>query len=76
MELKIQLSGIASEISGKEMIIIELENYDDFHNTLTKYIPGLINCSYRISINGSLTDDLSGIFQADEILLFSPIAGG
>lgn len=76
MILHIQLAGIVREIAGKEMIAIELENPQDLEVSLIKLIPELKQYTYRISVNGILLNDFSGIRKYDKIIIFSPIAGG
>jgi len=76
MIINIGLTGIAREITGKKIITVEIKNPDGFHSCLLEALPGLKNYSYQVSVNGKLTNDLSLIDQKDNIMVFSPIAGG
>ncbi len=76
MVLNIHLAGIARDLSGKESIAIETNHTDKLNDVLEKAIPDLKSYYYAISINGKLSTDYSSLRNEDEILVFSPVAGG
>jgi hypothetical protein len=76
MKLTIHLSGIAWELAENDTITIEINDKDNLHNTISKAIPGLENYFFMISINGKRTENYSSLNTNDNILVFSPIAGG
>jgi hypothetical protein len=76
MKFTIQLSGIASELARKEKLNIEIINTDKLDDTIINSIPGLEEYYFFISINGKKTENYSSVTAEDDILVFSPIAGG
>jgi hypothetical protein len=76
MKLSIQLSGIARELAVQECLDIDIKNPDQFYDTVLKSIPDLEKYYFLISINGKKSENYSSITEEDNILVFSPIAGG
>ena len=76
MKLNITLSGIALDLAGKEIIPIELNDPETLLKTISTTVPGLENYFLLISINGKFTENYSSLKPGDNVLVFSPIAGG
>lgn len=76
MKLNITLSGIARDLAGKEIISIELDDPETLLKTISTAVPGLENYYLLISINGKSTENYSSLKTSDNILVFSPVAGG
>jgi hypothetical protein len=76
MKLTIQLSGIARDLAEKDTLTIEIEDTDKLYNTISNAVPGLEKYYFVISINGKKTENYSSLETKDNVLVFSPIAGG
>ena len=76
MKLTIHLSGIAMDLTEKETLSIEIEDADSLYNAILEAVPGLEDYYFLISINGKRTENYSSLKTNDNVLVFSPIAGG
>jgi molybdopterin converting factor small subunit len=76
MKLIIHLSGIARDLAGMENLYIEIDNPDYLNDSIIRSVPGMEKFYFSISVNGKLVENYSSIKEEDNILVFSPVAGG
>ena len=76
MKIIVHLAGIARDLAGKENISIEIVNSEHLYDVISASIPGLENFYFLISINGRIANNHSLMKEEDNILVFSPTAGG
>lgn len=76
MKLKIKLTGIASELASADTIDIEISDQKQLPELIKKYIPGLGNYKFVISVNGTISDLATTLKSGDKVLVFSPFSGG
>ncbi|MEY3436618.1 MAG: MoaD/ThiS family protein [Sphingobacteriales bacterium] len=75
--LKILVFGQLREIIGSS--VIEVDNVMDttaLHHRLIEVYPALVNYTFRIAVDGKLTDGQVPIFPGCTIALLPPFSGG
>lgn len=79
MKYKITLSGIAAEEAGKDELVIDLmgpAKLSELESELRKKIPALGRYLIKFSVNGHFHHDDVSVSERDELLVFTPYAGG
>ncbi|HYW96248.1 MAG TPA: MoaD/ThiS family protein [Bacteroidales bacterium] len=79
MKYNIALTGIAAEEAGKNELVIELMGpvkLSELESELQKKIPALGRYLIKFSVNGHFHHEDVSVSEGDELLVFTPYAGG